>query len=57
MQKLVLISIIVVSMVAPIIASRTENPRLAFRKVLLWCLVGIALYVLAVLLIYPRLNP
>ena len=57
MQKLVLISVIILSVVAPVIAARTENPRLAFRKALRWCLIGIAVYVLALLVIYPRLNP
>ena len=57
MQKLVLISIIVISVIAPAIAARQLNPRVGLRKTVIWCLAGIVCYVLALLLIYPRLNP
>lgn len=57
MQKLVLMSIIIISVIAPAVAARQLNPRLGLRKTLTWCLIGMVFYVLALLLIYPRFNP
>lgn len=54
MQKLVLVSILLVSILAPALAARERSPRLALQKALAWTLGGILLYVLAVLYIYPR---
>ena len=57
MRKFVLISITAVMIIVPILAGRISSARLGLQKALIWCLVGIIAYVLAVLLIYPRLNP
>jgi hypothetical protein len=56
MQKIVLMSVLVLSLVAPTIASRSQNPRLGLRKTLLWCFTGIFFYMLALLFIYPRFT-
>ena len=55
MQKIVLVSIIAISILVPAIAARDPNPRRALRKVVVGMLIGICAYVLAVLVIYPRL--
>lgn len=55
MPKLILMSILAISVVVPAIAAREPNPRRALRKALLWTVVGIFSYVMAVLLVYPRL--
>lgn len=54
MQKLVLMSILALSIVVPAIAARERNPRIALRKVLLWTVVGVFGYVMGLLFIYPR---
>lgn len=54
MQKVILMSILALSIIAPAIAARERNPRLALRKVLVWTVIGIFGYVLAVLFVYPR---
>jgi hypothetical protein len=56
MQKIVLMSVLVLSLVAPTIASRNPNPRLGLRKTLLWCFTGIFIYVLALLFVYPHFT-
>lgn len=56
MQKLVLISILVVTIVCPVLAAREANPRRALRNALVWTMTGIAVYVLAVLFLYPRFQ-
>ena len=55
MQKIVLMSILAISILVPAIAAREPNPRRALRKAVFWMLIGICVYVLAVLFIYPRL--
>jgi len=55
MAKLVLLSIVAVTIVLPAIAASERNPRLALQKALAWTLVGIFAYLVAVVFIYPRL--
>ena len=55
MRKAVLMSILVVMVAAPILAAKGANSRAAFRKAIISTVVGILLYVLAVVIIYPRL--
>lgn len=55
MQKLILISIIAVTIVVPAFAARERNPRRALRKMLFWTLLGVGAYVVSLLLVYPRL--
>ncbi len=55
MEKLVLFSIVVVTIIAPAVAAAERNPRLALQKALAWTLIGILAYLVSVLFIYPRL--
>ena len=55
MQKLVLISILLMTVIVPALAARERNPRLALKKMLAWTLIGVAVYVVFLLLLYPRL--
>ncbi|HEY4884804.1 MAG TPA: hypothetical protein VII08_14310 [Myxococcales bacterium] len=55
MQKLVLLSIVALTIAAPAVAAAERSPRLALQKTLAWTLIGIVAYVASVLLIYPRL--
>ncbi|HET9752291.1 MAG TPA: hypothetical protein VFP52_05000 [Myxococcales bacterium] len=55
MQKVVLMSILAVTIILPALAARDPDPRVALRKAIRWTLVGIFAYVAAVLLVYPRL--
>jgi len=54
MDKLILNSILAVLVVPPLVAAREASPRLALQKVLLWTVVGICVYELLVLFVYPR---
>jgi cyanate permease len=54
MQKIILMSILAVSIVLPAIAAHERNPRQALRKALLWTVVGVFGYAFAVLFLYPR---
>jgi hypothetical protein len=54
MQKIVLVSILALSIVVPLVAARDPNPQRALRKLGVWMAIGIVVYWLAVLLIYPR---
>jgi hypothetical protein len=56
-QKFVLVSIVAVMVVAPIVAARERNPRIALQKATAWTAIGIAFYLVALLFIYPRLLP
>jgi hypothetical protein len=56
MDKLVLLSIVALTIVVPAIAARERNPRFAFEKMLVWMLMGIFTYVASVLFVYPRLH-
>jgi hypothetical protein len=55
MEKLVLLSILAITIVAPAVAAAERSPGLALRKVVVWTLIGIFAYLIAVLFIYPRL--
>jgi hypothetical protein len=56
MQRLILVSILALTLVTPAIAARDPNPRRAVRKLLGWTAVGLCAYELAVLFLYPRLG-
>ncbi|HEX9486850.1 MAG TPA: hypothetical protein VF976_07275 [Gemmatimonadales bacterium] len=55
MEKLVLFSIVAVTIIAPAVAAADRNPRLGLQKALAWTLIGILVYLLSVIFIYPRL--
>ena len=55
MQKLILVSIIAITIIVPAVAARDPDPRRALRKAVVWTLAGIVLYTLSVIFIYPRL--
>lgn len=55
MQKLILFSIVAITIAAPAVAAAERSPRLALQKTLAWTLIGIVAYVASVLLVYPRL--
>jgi predicted membrane channel-forming protein YqfA (hemolysin III family) len=55
MPKFILMSILAISIVIPAIAASEQNPRLALRKALVWTVLGIFAYVIAVVFVYPRL--
>jgi len=54
MHKVVLISILVMSIVLPAIAAREPRPVLALRRAVWWMVAGTVVYVLSVMFIYPR---
>lgn len=54
MQKLILVSIIAITIIVPAVAARDPDPRRALRKAVVWTLAGIVLYTLSVIFIYPR---
>jgi hypothetical protein len=54
MQKLILVSIVLMLVVLPTLASRERDPRLALKKAVWWTVTGIAFYVLLLLFVYPR---
>jgi hypothetical protein len=56
MAKLLLLSTVLVSIVWPIIAARSRNPRRGLRLVLQGMLLFNLFYVFAVLEIYPRMS-
>jgi hypothetical protein len=55
MEKLVLLSIVAVTIIVPAVAAAEPNPRRALRKALAWTVLGILAYVISVIFIYPRL--
>jgi type IV secretory pathway VirB2 component (pilin) len=55
MDKLVLLSIVAITIAVPAVAAAERNPARALRKVLVWMVVGTFAYVVAVVIIYPRL--
>jgi hypothetical protein len=55
MEKLVLFSIIALTIIVPAVAATERNARLALQKVLAWTLIGIFAYLVAVMFVYPRL--
>lgn len=54
MSKVVLISILVMTVVLPAVAARERSAALALRKTVAWMLAATVAYVLAVLFAYPR---
>jgi hypothetical protein len=56
MQKLLLISILVITFVIPAVAARDPSPRRALRRTIFWMMAGLFSYVLAVILLYARLG-
>ena len=54
MEKLILLSIIAVTVVLPAVAATERNPRRALRNALGWTLIGILVYLLSVIFVYPR---
>ncbi len=54
MQKLILVSILAITIAIPTVAARDPDPRRALRKAVTWTLVGIVAYTLSVIFIYPR---
>ena len=56
MEKLVLLSIVAVTIIAPAAAAAERNPRLALQKTLAWMLIGIFAYLVSVVFVYPRLH-
>jgi hypothetical protein len=54
MDKIILGSILAVLIVPPLAAAREADSRLGLRKVLLWTVVGICIYELLMLFVYPR---
>jgi hypothetical protein len=54
MAKLILISIIFSTVAIPVVASRDTNPVRGMKKVILYALLFHAVYLLSVLLVYPR---
>jgi len=55
MEKLVLLSIVAITILVPAMAATEPNPTVALRKVLAGTLVGIFAYLVAVMFVYPRL--
>jgi hypothetical protein len=55
MQKIILFSIVALTIAAPAVAATERNPRIALQKTLAWTLIGILAYLASVLLVYPRL--
>jgi hypothetical protein len=55
MQKLILGSVLFISLFVPIAAARAASPGFALRRAVWWMLAAIGLYALAVTLVYPRL--
>lgn len=54
MQKIILGSILVITIALPAIAAKEPNPRRALQKALVWTLAGIIVYTFSVIFIYPR---
>ena len=55
MEKLVLLSIVAITVVVPAAAAAERNSRLGLRKTLAWMLIGVFGYLVSVLFVYPRL--
>jgi hypothetical protein len=55
MPKIILISILALTVIVPAVtARRLRSPRLALRRTVFWMLVGICVYAMVVVFIYPR---
>jgi hypothetical protein len=55
MDKLIVISVIVASILIPAIGARDPSPRRGLRKTVVWMGIFILVYFLAVLFVMPRL--
>jgi hypothetical protein len=55
MGKLLLLSILALTIVVPSLAARERSPRLALQKAVAWTLFGMCAYVVSLMFIYPRL--
>lgn len=55
LQKLLLISILLATMVLPMRAARDPSPARGFRKTVVWMSGVAAFYMIGLLYIYPRL--
>ena len=56
MEKLLLISIVALTIVVPAVAAAERNARLALQKTLAWMLIGIFAYLVSVVFVYPWLH-
>ncbi len=56
MQKLLLMSILVITFAVPAVLARDASPRRGLRRAVSGMMVGIFLYVLAVVFLYGRLG-
>jgi hypothetical protein len=56
MDKLILLSIVVITIVVPAATAAEGNPRRAFQRMFAGMLIGIVAYVVSVLFIYPRVH-
>ncbi|MEO6238917.1 MAG: hypothetical protein ABIQ52_18125 [Vicinamibacterales bacterium] len=54
MAKLLLLSIVILLIAIPILASRDRNPRRGLKRALLWMLAFNLFYVVIVRFIYPH---
>jgi len=55
LSKLLLLSVLIATMAIPIIASRDSNPKRGMKKNVQWFLAFLVVYVIACLVVYPRL--
>ena len=55
LPKLLLLSVIIASVVIPVLAARDPNPRRSLRKAVFFMIVFNVLYLLAIRFVYPRL--
>ncbi|MBI5543380.1 MAG: hypothetical protein HY901_05795 [Deltaproteobacteria bacterium] len=55
MGKLILMSVVIASIAIPVRAARHPDPRRGLKRALVQTLLFDAVYVLAVLFIYPRI--
>lgn len=54
MQKVILMSIVALSIVLPTVVAREADARRAVRKLVIGTIIGICIYLAAVILAYPR---
>lgn len=54
LQKLILVSMAIMTIAVPIAAARTPSPHLALRRTVWWTVAAVCGYVAAVVLVYPR---
>jgi hypothetical protein len=56
MQKLLLISILIMSVAIPVATSRDRSRKRAVRQTITWVAAYCVVYLIALLYIYPRLE-